>query len=174
MLSVTVPGEFKALTLAAWVRVEGLDRQLNSLFMCDGFEPGEIHWMLLNDGILGLTLKGPGPGNFQVLSSSSSLTLDRLGFWVHLAFVLDGNTKRAIHYVNGHVVSERALRLAPPFRIGEAELGNWNAGAIVGGDDSFLIRNFSGAMDEFCLFGRALSEAEMFELYTDGRPELDF
>jgi concanavalin A-like lectin/glucanase superfamily protein/FecR-like protein len=170
---LTVPGQFNALTLAAWVRVQGVDRPFNSLFMSDGFEPGEIHWMLLNDGVLGLTLKGPGQGNFEILSSSSGLSLDRLGLWVHLAFVLDGNTKRVIHYVNGRVVSERPLRLDPPFRIGAAELGNWNPGAFAGGDDSFLIRNFSGAMDEFCLFGRSLSDAEIFELYAEGRPGLD-
>jgi hypothetical protein len=32
------------LGLVAWVRVQGLDRQINSLFMSDGFEDGTVHW----------------------------------------------------------------------------------------------------------------------------------
>jgi hypothetical protein len=33
------------------------------------------------------------------------------------------------------------------------------------------IRNFNGAMDEFCLFSRALSDREIQELYLEGKPE---
>jgi hypothetical protein len=55
-------GDFQALTLSAWVCIKGLDRQFNSLFMGDGFEPGTIHWLIRNDGVLGLTVFGPGSG----------------------------------------------------------------------------------------------------------------
>ena len=47
--------------------------------------------------------------------------------WLHLAVVLDGSAKRVVHYVNGLPVGEKALKIKPPFRIGAAELGNWNA-----------------------------------------------
>ncbi len=169
---LSVPGEFEALTLAAWVRVQGLDRQFNSLFMCDGFGPGAVHWLIRNDGVLGLTVKGPGSGNFQILASSPVLTLDRLGLWVHLAVVLDGRARRVVHYVNGLPVSEKTVRLDPPFRVGAAELGNWNASGLPGNDPS-LIRNFSGAMDEFCLFNRALDADEIRALYAQGKPQPD-
>jgi hypothetical protein len=33
-----------------------------------------------------------------------------------------------------------------------------------------LIRNLSGALDEFALFSRALSDAEIRRLYLDGKP----
>src|SRR6059058_2486386 len=52
---LSVPGEFESLTLAAWVRVQGLDRQFNSLFMCDGFKAETLHWLIRKDGVLGLT-----------------------------------------------------------------------------------------------------------------------
>ncbi len=35
----------------------------------------------------------------------------------------------------------------------------------------WLIRNLSGALDELALFSRALSPAEVRELYDQGRPE---
>ena len=129
---LSVPGEFESLTLAAWVRVQGLDRQFNSLFMSDGFEPGTLHWLIRNDGVLGLTVIGPEPGNYQIVASPPVLTLDQFGMWLHLAVVLDGSAKRVSHYVNGLPVSEKALKINPPFRIGAAELGNWNAQRIPG------------------------------------------
>jgi len=166
---VAVPGDFDALTLSAWVCVKGLDRKFNSLFMCDGFEPGTIHWLIRNDGVLGLTVVGPGPGKFQILASPPVLTLDELGMWLHLAVVLDGRSRQVVHYVNGGPVSRHALKLGPPFRLGSAELGNWNPRS--GPDPTpFLIRNLSGAFDEFGLFSRALSDAEVRELYAKGKP----
>jgi hypothetical protein len=166
---LSVPGEFESVTLAAWVRVHGLDRQFNSLFMCDGFDAGTVHWLIRKDGVLGLTVIGSSPSNYQIVASPSVLGLDQFGMWVHLAVVLDGSAKRVSHYVNGQRVSEKALKIHPPFRIGTAELGNWNARGFPG-NDPFMIRNFSGAMDEFCLFSRALPDAEIRALYLSDEP----
>lgn len=167
---LTVPGEFEALTLAVWVRVQGLDRQFNSIFMCDGFEASTLHWLIRKDGVLGLTAIGSGPGDVQIVASPSVLALDQYGMWVHLAVVLEGRAKRVTHYLNGVPVREKALRMNPPFRIGAAELGNWNASGFRDNDPS-LIRNFSGAMDEFCLFSRALNGDEIRALYSAGKPQ---
>ena len=169
---LSVPGEFELLTLAAWVRVQGLDRQFNSLFMCDGFEAGTAHWLIRKDGVLGLTAIGPAFGEYQICASPPVLSLDQFGVWLHLAFVLDGGAKRAVQYVNGLPVSEKRLKINLPFRIGAAELGNWNASGFPDNDPS-LIRNFSGAMDEFCLFSRALNAAEIRALYSAGKPQPD-
>jgi hypothetical protein len=169
---LSVPGEFESLTLAAWVRVQGLDRQFNSLFMSDGFEPGTLHWLIRHDGVLGLTVVAPASGKHQIAASLPVLTLDRLGLWVNLAVVIDGKARRVVHYVNGVPVSENALKMNPPFRIGAAELGNWNASGVADSDPS-LIRNFSGAMDEFCLFSRALDTDEIRALYSAGKPQPD-
>ena len=167
---LSVPGEFASLTVAAWVRVQGLDRQFNSLFMCDGFDAGTLHWLIRNDGVLGLTVIGPGAGNYQIVASPPVLPLDQFGMWLHLAVVLDGNAKRVSHYVNGQIVSEKALKIHPPFRIGTAELGNWNAQGFPENEPS-MIRNFSGAMDEFCLFSRALPVAEIRALYSTDKSQ---
>lgn len=169
---LVVPGEFESLTLSTWVSVKGLDRQLNSLFMSDGFEPGTVHWLIRHDGVLGLTVFGPDPGKFQILASPPVITLDQFSRWLHLAVVLDGKSKRVTHYVNGVPVSETALRMHPPFRIGVAELGNWNTSGFPG-HDAALLRNFRGAMDEFSLFNRALGDDEVHALYANGKPQPD-
>jgi hypothetical protein len=76
-----------------------------------------------------------------------------------------------VHYVNGSPVSRNALNIAPPFRVDSAELGNWNARSGPNPEPS-LIRNLSGSLDEFELYSRALSDAEIRELYLKGKPEL--
>ena len=166
---LAVPGEFDSLTVSAWVCILGLDRQFNSLFMCDGFAPGTIHWLIRHDGVLGVTVFGDGPGDYQIMPSPCVVTVERLGSWQHLAVVLDGRAGRVVQYLNGSPISRHELQLDLPFRIGAAELGNWNAhrGADPG---PALIRNLSGALDEFALFKRALSDTEIRELYERGKP----
>jgi hypothetical protein len=137
--------------------------------MCDGFDAGTLHWLIRDDAAFCLTVIGPGPGNFQILASSPALRVNQFGMWLHLAVVLDGNAKRVSQYVNGRMVSDKPLKMRPPFRIGTAELGNWNARGFPE-NDPFMIRNFSGAMDEFCLFNRALSGAEVRALYSSDQP----
>lgn len=167
-----VPGEFQSLTLAAWVSVKGLDRKINSIFMSDGFEAGTIHWLIRRDGVLGLTVIDGNPKNHQIIMSPPVVTLDKLGMWLHLAVTLDTHTQRVVHYVNGIPVSEKPLKIPGPFRIGTAELGNWNAKGFPE-SDPFMIRNFSGAIDEFCFFNRPLSGGEIQALYRQGKPQGD-
>jgi hypothetical protein len=167
---LTVPGEFQALTLTAWVCVKGLDRQINSLFMSDGFEAGTVHWVIRRDGVLGLTVIGAHPSDYQIVASPPVISFEEFGTWMHLAVVLDA--KRVTHYVNGFPVSEKLLKIGPPYRVGAAELGNWNAKGFPD-KDPFMIRNFSGGMDEFCLFSRALSERDIRFLYSQGRPQAE-
>jgi hypothetical protein len=84
--------------------------------------------------------------------------------------VVDGKRKQVTHYVNGVAISRHLLKLEPPFRIGDAELGNWNPGRF-SRDTPYFIRHFSGVMDEFALFSRALSDGEIHQLYSDGNPQ---
>jgi len=170
---LAVPGEFQALTLATWVNVQGLDRQFNSLLMCDGFYPGTFHWQIRNSGALDLGIHGTRLTDLQVLLSPPVIGFNQFGQWLHLAMVIDGKHRRVTHYVNGTAVSRHDLTRPPPFRIGTAELGNWNPGDIPK-RSPFLIRHFSGAMDEFSLFSRALSDSEIQALYSQGKPQRDF
>jgi hypothetical protein len=168
---LAVPNEFRAMTLSAWVCLKGLDREFNSLFMSDGFDLGTVHWLIRGDGVLGLTVFGPRVGKFQIMASPAVASLEKLGMWQHLAVVIDAKAREVVHYVNGSPVSRHVLTVGPPFRVGSAELGNWNARSGPNPEPS-LIRNLSGSLDEFELFSRALSDAEVRELYLEGKPDL--
>lgn len=171
-LRFRIPGNYEELTLAAWVCIRGLDRKINSLFMSDGFAAGTTHWLIREDGVLGLTVIGRRPGSYQILATPPEITLEHFGRWLHLAVVLDGEGGHVRHYINGKRVHENPLDIPPPYRIGSAELGNWNADGFGSpSENPALIRNFSGAMDEFFLFSRALNEQEIHALYEEGTPE---
>jgi hypothetical protein len=162
-----VPGEFDALTMMAWVRVDALPNVNNSLFMTDGWPEGAPHWQIGNNGTLILGVKAPAKTRNPHYHAPNVLTLERLGRWLHLAVVYDREGGRVTQYVDGRPVAEESIIVDIPLRIGNAEIGNWNVGS---GRASQPIRYFSGCMDEFMLFGAALSTQEVQQLYSEGRP----
>jgi ferric-dicitrate binding protein FerR (iron transport regulator) len=168
-----VPGEFGAVTLAAWVRPDALPNQNNSLMMADGWPTGGPHWQIGVDGTVILGVKAPpeleaGPmGRGAHYRAYNVFTPERFGRWVHLAVTYDTAAGLVTHYVDGHPVVEYEMESEIPLRFGDAELGNWNAATF---RNKHPVRNFNGAMDEFMLFSRALTAAEVEKLYAQGRP----
>jgi ferric-dicitrate binding protein FerR (iron transport regulator) len=162
-----VPGEFSSLTLAAWVRVDALPNRFNSLFMTDGWEEAAPHWHISDRGRIELGVQGlQARGGVHYLTGPV-ITPDRLGRWVHLAVVYDRLVGLVTHYADGRPVHRDPLKSDLRLRLGDAEIGNWNLGPR---PHNHPIRYFSGCMDEFVLFSRALDEAEVQRLYEQGRP----
>jgi hypothetical protein len=162
-----VPGEFEALTLMAWVRVDALPNKFNSLMMTDSWNPAAPHWHISDDGKLELGVQGPNRKGGVHYYSPKVFTPDRLGQWAHLAVVYDLEAGLVTHYVDGRPVREEAIKLETPLRLGDAEIGNWNVGKR---RHHHPIRYFTGCIDEFLLFSRALSGNEIERMYEQGRP----
>ena len=158
---LNIPGETKALTMSVWVRINGLDRSLNSLFMSEGWGDRKIHWQIVRNGTVRLGVAGTGGAHHSDNDSPILFTPERIGRWTHLAVVFDPEKKEVRHYANGEVIACVALRDVSPLKIGMAELGNWNDRRSSGG---VAIRHLSGAMDEFALWDRVLSNAEIAAL----------
>ncbi|EMI16402.1 FecR protein domain protein [Rhodopirellula maiorica SM1] len=161
-------GEYESITLAAWVRVDGLDRLLSSLLLTDGWDAGEVHWQFDQLGQLGLSVSQASGVAWRYTPPLVDLT--RLGQWIHVASVFDGRSKTVRHYFNGQrVPCEASLDYDGPLRIGDAELCNWGRPVD---KTSHAIRNFNGRMDEFLMLGDALDENEIGQIYEAGNPKL--
>ena len=93
--------------------------------------------------------------------TTAIFTPERFGQWLHLATVIDPSTQEVRHYLNGDLIAKLTRKGTFPVRLTVAELGNWNDG---GRHDRVAIRHFSVVMDEFLLFNRALSVAEIARL----------
>jgi hypothetical protein len=158
---LSIPGEIAELTLSVWVRVNGLDRAYNSLFMSEGWGDRKIHWQIIREGKVRFGIAGSGKQPHTDNDSPVLFTPERFGRWMHLAAVFDPKAKEARHYANGELVARLPLKDVSPLKIGVAELGNWNDRRTPGG---VAIRHLSGAMDEFAAFSRVLTDAEISAL----------
>ncbi len=178
---VNLPGEFPALTFAAWVRIDSLDRRYSALFMGDGYETGEPHWQIREDGRLMLSVMVDDAGRHPLYPEKSRyhhvyfsppIWEHRMGGrWFHLASTFDPDRSEVCHYLNGEQVSLEPIE--PLFRvrtlrIGNAEIGNW--GEPFRKDPTFAIRNLNGRVDEIAVFEAALDGGEIAELYRRSRP----
>lgn len=158
---LNIPGETKTLTMAVWVRVNGLDRTFNSLFMSEGWGDRKVHWQITRDGKVRLGIAGSAGAHHADHDTPVFFTPERFGRWTHLAVVFDPATQEVRHYANGELLTRSKLKDTLALKIGIAELGNWNDGRKSGG---VAIRHLSGAMDEFALWDRALNDAEIAAL----------
>jgi Concanavalin A-like lectin/glucanases superfamily/FecR protein len=158
---LSVPGETAVLTMAAWVRVNGLDRTYNSLFMSESWGERRVHWQIMRDGAVRLGIAGEENSRHFDYDSPVFFTPECFGRWIHLAVVFDPGTQTVSHYAEGRMIARIPARDSKTLRIGIAELGNWNDPRPKGG---VAIRHLSGAMDEFALWHRALSSDEIAAL----------
>lgn len=179
---VNLAGEFPAFSFACWVRIDSLDRWYNALFMGDGYETGEPHWQIRNDGKMILsvmvddTIPNPGSPNdaglHRLYFSPSMWDISKSGQWLHLASVFDPQNRRVSHYVNGNRISREAIKdrfFIDKLRIGNGEVGNW--GQPFREEPTWGIRNLNGRMGELAIFKAALDDTEIERLYRQSRAD---
>lgn len=162
-----IPGKYESLTYAAWVRLDGLDRAFSSLMLTNGFDGGEPHWQLRGDGRLLLGIRERS-GKSVACDSVPFLNISHLGRWMHLATVYDRDAGQVTHFVNGEVLARLPIQESTvPLTLGDTEIGNWGTPPTYSPQK---IRNLNGRIDELVLFGAALSDNEVRELYESGKP----
>jgi len=170
-----IPGTFDAVTLMAWVRIDALDRGLNSLFLTDHYGPGEFHWQLSRRGALHFSSSPKGADDLdrhnRRFFSEPFWTPAESGRWFFLATTArSGETGGVTHYIDGDPVAivdglNRGKPLVP-FRIGEADISNWTDPIW----PDAAIRTLNGRVDEFAIFRDVLTPAEIQNLYESGKP----
>jgi hypothetical protein len=181
-------GEFDAFTFSCWAKIDSLDQIYNALFMADGYENGEPHWQIRNDGRLMFSVmvddtKGARQyskleqryvdtaGLARVYMSEPFWDMSKSGQWFHLAAVYDPEARDVKQFVNGELVGEDTIKevhYIDRLRIGASEIGNW--GQPFRKTPAFAIRNLNGTIDELAVYSAALSEKEIQELFEQGRP----
>lgn len=161
-----IPNELESLTLAAWIRVDSIERTYNSIMTTDGFSEGEMHWQILWDGKVELGANTDATKRVVQLQTPSIITPYVIGQWIHLAVVVDNPAGEVVHYLNGEVVQRLAFRMPIPIRFKNLQLGNWTMDPTWP-EPVHPIRHFSGAIDEFMLFSRPLSTEEIRKIHDN-------
>lgn len=175
---MNIPGEFDAITLSAWIRIDGFDRSFSSIMLTDYFQDGHIHWQFRSDGRVEMGIRPKDEERILYLSDPV-LGFEDLGRWLQLVTVFDPDLGKVFHYLDGKLIMSAPIETgreadyrAPTetldkLRIGYAELGNWRRKDP---GEPYSIRSLNGRMDEFSVYSRALSEAEVVRLYEIGKP----
>ena len=174
---MNLDGSYTALTFSAWVKVDSVDKKYNSLLLTDGYDNGEPHWQIYEDGSLmfsimyrpdGITRAGDWN---QMYFSKPVFSAESLGRWHHIAVSYDNQSGQVIQYFDGAEVSREVSKLhqaGRPITYGPCELGNWG---LPTQGHPFPIRNLNGAIDEFAIYRAVLSGAEIQAIFANGRPE---
>lgn len=173
---VNIPGKFPAFTFMAWVRVDSLSHQYSALFMGDGYEDGEPHWQIRNDGRLMLSImvdqdkRHPyypkKSRHHHIYLSPPVWDISQSGQWMHLASVYDPATELVSHFVDGAEVSTEKIEpvfMVKNLQIGNGEIGNWSQPFRT--DPTFAIRNLNGRIDELAIFKTALAKEEIARIF---------
>ncbi len=172
---MNLDGTYKALTLACWVKVDSVDKKYNSLLLTDGYDNGEPHWQIYEDGSLMFSVMyrlaeaAKNAKYNQMYYSKPVFTADSLGRWHHLAVTYDNASGEVIQYFDGQSVGREISPLHQPGRdivFGPCEIGNW--GLPTQGHQS-PIRNLNGAIDEFAIYREVLSAAELQAMFAAGQ-----
>ncbi len=156
---IDLSADIENITLATWIRVDGLDRGYSSILLSDGWDPGEIHWQFMKDGTLvaGLHFRETGKTNF---SQKDFMDLNRIGRWFHLATVIDQSTKTASHFLDGELFATKRIKGKGTWNLGNASLGNWSNPIKT----PATVRSLNGAIAELMIFNAALQPDEIRRL----------
>lgn len=173
--------KYDGLSIAAWIRVDGLDRNYNALLLSDGDEEGAPHWQIDRNGRLMFSVNYLRSSN----QDGQQSRLDRreqiyysppvIGAatrrWHHVAVTFSALTGEAIQYLDGEEVSREVSenhRDGLKVTFGRCEIGNWG---LPPERVPFPIRNFNGRIDEFVIYNEPLAAKEVASLYQLGVPD---
>jgi hypothetical protein len=145
-------------TISVWLMPTVLDNNRCPLGKAYG---GEGALTVLPDGTISY-LYGSAGGDSDphvAVNSAARLEVDK---WTHVVVIRDLAAKKVTWYRNGRKTAEAAIALVPAASTQALYLGAGYAGS------------FAGALDELALYGRALTEKEVADLYDLGRRGLGF
>jgi DUF1680 family protein len=155
-LPADILGGASEITLSAWVRPTHADNWARVL----DFGDDTTRYLYLaarnGSGVPRFAITDSGAGGEQGLDGTAALPLDR---WSHLAVTISGTTGTL--YVNGAAVATNTSMSLNPAALGPLA-HHWLGRSSYSGDPVF-----AGAFDEFDLWSRALTAAEITALQSD-------
>ncbi|QNN21309.1 hypothetical protein HED60_03165 [Planctomycetales bacterium ZRK34] len=165
-IAIDLPGHHEALTLAMWVWIDELDRQVNALMLSDSRDAGHVHWQIRRDRQM----------VFDVLQQTRVVapiapSVQLTGRWCHVAAVYDAVDRSAAVYLDGRMIGQTKIAVSAPAYIGKAHLGSWAERST--GDLAFSDRHLRGRIAGFVALGRAATNDEILRLYHDDLDMLD-
>jgi Concanavalin A-like lectin/glucanases superfamily len=163
-VAVDVPGEFRHLTMAAWIYLDRSDFALNAVLNSDGWQPGALHCQFSRSGEFFFGHWANKPKRKQLGPRVP------IGRWTHVAAVADLDRLETQTYINGELAEKVRLSSFPgPLTPGSCRIGDWLRHPEF---TSIPNRGFRGRIDELALWQRSLTREEIREMVAAGRSSL--
>jgi len=161
-----IPGEFQELTIAAWLKLDRFDWEMNAICNSNGADPGDVHFQMTRHGLPRGGVLGSDRVNFRWVGNPIPLAK-----WVYVVSVQSVPQRRSVIYVNGEPVWEYEVKSNDGvlIRPGHCRLGNWLPESVKYGTSPRALR---GVIDEVAIWDRALSQVEVISQTEKGRPSL--
>ena len=162
-VELSIPGAFREYTIAAWIKIDRLDYEMNAILNSDDLEDGDVHFQITRQGL-------PKGGVQGAITNDSFIGGPLpIGKWVHVAMVISLVDHTRQVYANGKLVRQGAMDREILIRPNLCRLGNWLP------SERHLekrTRAFHGRMDELAIWNRALLESELRQMFEAGRPNV--
>ncbi|MEQ1841949.1 MAG: LamG-like jellyroll fold domain-containing protein, partial [Verrucomicrobiales bacterium] len=161
---ISLPGTQRALTMAAWVRVNQLQARTHGLLMTDGNGSGSVHWSI--DGtahLLRLETSGGVAAGGHSYTSNPAIGPDLVGQWAFLASTYDADQGLVEHFLNGRSIGRQAIEHGESLRIGVADIGNWSS-------SNAPDNHFEGVIDEMMILAIRLTPDQLAGIAVSGSP----
>lgn len=161
-----IPGEFQELSIAAWLKVDRFDWEMNAICNSNGSDSGDVHFQMTRHGLPRGGVLGSDRVNFRWVGNPVPLAK-----WVYVVSVLSIPQRRSVIYVNGEPVWEYDFKSNAGVLIlpGHCRLGNWLQEGVKYGTSPRALR---GVIDEVAIWNRALSQTEVLSQTEKGCPSL--
>jgi hypothetical protein len=163
-VKVEIPGEFRQLTVSAWIYLDRCDFALNAIFNSDSWRAGALHFQMSRTGncVIGHWAKKP-----QRKQLGPHVPVGR---WTHVAAVADLDGLGTKTYINGEIAEKVKLASFPgALKPGSCRIGDWFRDK----DPSSIPRHgFRGRIDELAVWRRAISQDEIRVMVAAGRASL--
>lgn len=159
---MSIPGEHRNMTLLAVVRLDTMKNYASLLCIGDGFpdEPGRFVWQLERTGELLFHIRDAQ--NVRNFNSPVVIKPGDWKSWMLLAVVADADQREVRHFVDGRRIATLPWLNPLPLRMNTGTLGNERPEKR-----KKTIRCWNGEIDEFDVYSRALSDAEIAETYEN-------
>lgn len=157
-VKVSAPSKSKAFTLMAVVRLDALAASGHPLFSIGDDRSDALHWQINSMGQMQLlTGNDKNEKRLDMVASDVFYEKRHAGAWTVLAVCVEPENEIVTFYCDGDVVSRMPWKSSKEFDFTAAEIGNWEH------KDRSEARfgNFGGAISEFILLGRGLTEEEI-------------
>jgi hypothetical protein len=172
-IRVALPGEFRQLSLATWVRVDESRNFCKCLMNSAKEQPGAVLWFLYqqegHDTLALAETTGDASRRIHYMGHKALAPRRDLQRWTLFVTTYNLDTREVRHFKNAQLLAKHPIPRDNPLSIGRAEIGNAAYENWIK-NTKWEDRHLTGAMSEFFVLGRALAEEEVAELWDAGHP----